>query len=246
MRLMWNQLGEKIFETGVDRGVLYLPNAVNVSNYGDGVAWNGLTAVNRSYLGAIATPYYVDGIMYLNVVSTEEFGAVLEAYTYPDEFAQFDGAGEVEIGLFANEQTRNRFGLSYRTQVGNDVDSRAHGYKIHLIYGAVAIPTQQSYRTFSDSPEATIFSWNITATPVLVPGFKRAASLTVDSTRVDRSSLHALEDILYGSPEASPRLPMPVEVASIISTNQNPDVIMTESNDLLLVESDTILLRESV
>lgn len=244
MELKWNQIGEKVFETGLDRGVLYIPDANG--DYNDGVVWNGLTSVNRTFDGAQVTPYYIDGIKYLNVVSTEEFGAVLEAYTYPDEFAQFDGAAEAEMGFFINEQVRSRFGLAYRTQVGNDIDGQVRGYKLHLIYGAVAIPTEQNFLSFGDSPEATVFSWDISATPISIPGFKPAASVMVDSTKADGFALYELERILYGTGEIDPRLPFPDEIADFLVNNANPDVIFTENNKMLTAEDDGALLKEGI
>lgn len=244
MLLKWNQVGDKIFETGVDRGVLYIPD-VN-GDYTEGVAWNGLISLKRSSAGGQVTPYYIDGIKYLHYAPAEDFSAVLEAFTYPDEFAIFDGAAEIDMGFFVNEQPRKMFGLSYRTKVGDDVDSHNLGYKIHLVYGALAIPTEQTYQTMGDSPEATLFSWDISALPVNVPGFKPAASLTLDSTKLDIAAMYGLENILYGDFENDPRLPLPNEIAVFIAENSNLPLIMTEDNNMLLSDNGSILLSDDV
>lgn len=194
-KIVWDQTGERLYETGVKNGVLYIPtNGV----YSKGVAWNGLTAVTESPSGAEATPLYADDIKYLNLVSAEEFGATIEAYTYPDEFAQCDGSAELTPGVTIGQQARSTFGLSYRTTVGNDVSGTDFGYKLHLIYGALAAPSEKAYATINDSPEAITFSWEVTTTPVNVTGLKPTASLTIDSTKADAEKLSALEDILYG------------------------------------------------
>jgi hypothetical protein len=211
MRLLWDQVGERLYETGVDRGVLYLPNGVGV--YDEGHAWNGLTTVTESPSGAESNPQYADNIKYLNLVSAEEFGATVEAFTYPDEFAQCDGTAEPSPGVLLGQQTRRKFGLAYRTQLGNDVDGNDFGYKLHLIYGAMAAPSEKAYGTVNDSPEALTFSWELSTTPVEVPGYKPTASLVIDSTKVAAANLTALEDI--GTAGADPRLPLPAEVLSI-------------------------------
>lgn len=213
MRLKWDQVGERYYETGVDHGVLYIPD--NTGAYNEGVAWNGLVSVNESPSGAEVTPQYADNIKYLNLVSAEEFGATIEAFTYPDEFAQFDGTAEPEPGILIGQQTRGTFGLAYRTLVGNDTESTDFGYKIHLVYGAMAAPTEKSYNTVNDTPEAITFSWELTTTPVEVPGLKPSATLVVDSTKVDATALAALEDILYGTAEDEPRLPLPAEIIEL-------------------------------
>lgn len=222
-RLKWDQVGERLFETGVDRGVLYIPDATGA--YDEGHAWNGLVAVSESPSGAETTPQYADNIKYLNLVSAEEFGATIEAFTYPDEFAQFDGTAEPNPGVLIGQQTRGTFGLCYRTQVGNDVAGTDFGYKLHLIYGAVAAPTEKAYGTVNESPEALTFSWELTTTPVEVPGFRPTASLVVDSTKVTAADLAELELALYGDdgdpdaatpiPPTLPRLPLPEEVIAI-------------------------------
>lgn len=194
-KLIWDQTGERLYETGVKNGVLYIPtNGV----YNKGVAWNGLTAVTESPSGAEATALYADDIKYLSLMSTEEFGATVEAYTYPDEFAQCDGSASLATGVMIGQQPRKTFGLSYKTTVGNDVDGNDYGYKLHLIYGALAAPSEKAYSTINDSPEAITFSWEITTTPVNVTGAKPTASITIDSTKADAEKLAALEKILYG------------------------------------------------
>lgn len=213
-KLVWDKTGERLYETGVDHGVLYPIQAGGV--YTKGVAWNGLTAVTESPSGAEASPIYADNIKYLNLMSAEEFSATIEAYTYPDEFAECDGSAAVAKGVFIGQQARKVFGLSYRTVLGNDVESNAYGYKLHLIYGALAAPSEKGYTTINDSPEAISFSWEVSTTPVNVEGYKPTASLTIDSTKADPVKLAALEKILYGDTEVEPRLPLPDEVVSIM------------------------------
>lgn len=215
-RITWDQSGERIYETGVKQGVLY-PQASG-GTYPTGVAWNGLTAVTESPSGAEATALYADDIKYINLMSTEEFGATIEAYTYPDEFAQCDGSASLTEGVVIGQQARKAFGLCYRTTVGNDVDGNDYGYKLHIIYGALASPSEKAYATINDSPEAITFSWEITTTPVSVTGFKPTATIAIDSTKVDKAKLKSLEDILYGSESAEPRLPLPDEIATIMGS----------------------------
>ena len=194
-KLVWDQTGERLYETGIKNGVLYIPtNGV----YNKGVAWNGLTAVTESPSGAEATALYADDIKYLSLMSTEEFGATVEAYTYPDEFAQCDGSASLATGVMIGQQPRKTFGLCYRTTIGNDTEGNDFGYKLHIIYGALASPSEKAYATINDSPEAITFSWEITTTPVNVTGAKPTASLTIDSTKVDAEKLAALEKVLYG------------------------------------------------
>lgn len=212
-KIKWDQTGERFYETGVSKGVLY-PLAAGA--YSKGVAWNGLTAVNESPSGAEATPLYADNIKYLNLMSAEEFGATIEAYTYPDEFAACNGEAELTTGVSIGQQARSTFGLSYQTKIGNDQNSEL-GYKIHLIYGALAAPSEKAYATVNDSPEAITFSWEISTTPVEVTGFKPTATIVVDSTKVDAEKLAALEAILYGSEQNEARLPLPNEVLEIIN-----------------------------
>ena len=213
-KLKWDQLGERVYETGVSKGVLY--PQVNGA-YPKGVAWNGLTNVNESPSGAEATPLYADNIKYLNLMSAEDFGATVEAYTYPDEFAECNGEQSLANGVQVGQQKRKAFGMSYQTKVGNDTDPDV-GYKIHLVYGALAKPSEKSYGTVNDSPEAITFSWELTTTPVDVPDLKPTASLVIDSTKVDKAKLTKLEDILYGTQEQEARLPLPEEVATIFNT----------------------------
>lgn len=222
-KLKWDQTGERFYETGVRNGVLY-PLGTG-GTYPKGVAWNGLTAVTESPSGAEATPLYADDIKYLNLMSTEEFGATIEAYTYPDEFAQCDGSAALATGVSIGQQSRKAFGLCYRTTLGNDVDGNDYGYKLHIIYGALAAPSEKAYATINDSPEAITFSWEVTTTPVNVTGFKPTASITIDSTKVDKSKLTSLEEILYGKDAPSnggegtdPRLPLPDEIAELMKT----------------------------
>ena len=212
-RLTWDATGERIYETGVRNGVLYVSNN---GAYPKGVAWNGLTAVTESPSGAEPTALYADDIKYLNLISAEEFGATVEAYTYPDEFAQCNGEASLVAGVTIGQQPRKTFGMAYRTVVGNDTENENYGYKLHLIYGAVAAPSEKAYATINDSPEAITFSWELTTTPVSVNGFKPTASLTIDSTKVDPEKLAALEDILYGKDDQDARLPLPNEVATLM------------------------------
>lgn len=194
-KLVWDKTGERLYETGVKNGVLYIPTD---GVYSKGVAWNGLTAVTESPSGAEATALYADDIKYLSLMSTEEFGATVEAYTYPDEFAQCDGSASLATGVMIGQQPRKTFGLCYRTTIGNDTEGNDFGYKLHIIYGALASPSEKAYATINDSPEAITFSWEITTTPVNVTGAKPTASLTIDSTKVDAEKLAALEKVLYG------------------------------------------------
>jgi hypothetical protein len=215
-KLVWDKTGERYYETGVKQGVLY-PQGEDGA-YTKGVAWNGLTAVTESPSGAEANPLYADDIKYLNLISAEEFGATIEAYTYPDEFAECDGSAEIAPGVSIGQQKRKAFGLSYRTSLGNDVDGADHGYKLHLVYGAIAAPSEKAYATINDSPEAITFSWEVTTTPVAVEGFKPTAHLEINSTKVDATKLKALEAILYGSESEEAKLPLPDEVAELMKT----------------------------
>lgn len=214
-KIVWDQTGERLYETGVKNGVLYVQEN---GTYPKGVAWNGLTAVTESPSGAEPTALYADDTKYVNLVSAEEFGATIEAYTYPDEFAECDGSASIADGVYIGQQNRKTFGLSYKTTVGNDVNNNNHGYKLHLIYGAVASPSEKSYSTINDSPDAITFSWEISTTPVNVTGHKPTALLTIDSTKVDPAKLAKLEAVLYGSSEADARLPLPDEIVSILTT----------------------------
>lgn len=221
-KIVWDKTGERFYETGVKQGVLYIPTE---GVYSKGVAWNGLTAVTESPSGAEATALYADDIKYLNLLSTEEFGATIEAYTYPDEFAACDGSAELTKGVTIGQQKRSTFGLCYKTTIGNDTDGNDHGYKLHIIYGALATPSEKAYSTINDSPDAVTFSWGITTTPVNVAGQKPTASLVIDSTKADKTKLEALEAILYGKDPTSqeahdgvePRLPLPDEIKTLMT-----------------------------
>jgi hypothetical protein len=213
--LTWDNVGERLYETGVDHGVLYIPD-VN-GDYSNGYAWNGLTTVTESPSGAEASPQYADNIKYLNLISAEEFGATIEAFTYPDEFAQCDGTFFAEVGVAIGQQSRKMFGLAYRTRLGNDIDGTDHGYKLHLIYGAMAAPSEKAYGTINDSPEAITFSWDVTTTPVAVAGHKPTAQMVIDSTKVNAAALATLEGMLFGTAGTDPRLPLPDEVISVFA-----------------------------
>ena len=215
-KIVWDQTGERLYETGVKQGVLYIPTS---GVYSKGVAWNGLTAVTESPSGAEATALYADDIKYLNLMSAEEFACTIEAYTYPDEFAECDGSASLVAGVNIGQQPRKTFGLCYRTTVGNDTDSNAHGYKLHMVYGCLAAPSEKAYATINDSPEAITFSWEVSTTPVNVTGHKPTALLTIDSTKADPAKLAALEDILYGKDQVEPRLPLPDEIATLMAAD---------------------------
>ena len=213
-KLVWDQTGERLYETGVRNGVLYVQDG---GIYPKGVAWNGLTAVTESPSGAEATALYADDIKYLNLMSNEEFGATIEAYTYPDEFAECDGSAALVAGVMLGQQKRKTFGLCYRTALGNDTEGSDYGYKLHIIYGALAAPSEKAYATINDSPEAITFSWDVSTTPVEVEGYKPTASITIDSTKVDAAQLAALEAVLYGSEDAEARLPLPGEIKTLMT-----------------------------
>lgn len=217
-RLVWDKTGERLYETGVSQGVLYPQSS---GTYPKGVAWNGLTTVTESPSGAEATALYADNIKYLNLFSAEEFGATIEAYTYPDEFMECDGSAQYAKGAYIGQQNRKSFGLCYKSLLGNDTDGQDHGYKLHIIYGAMASPSEKAYATVNDSPEAITFSWEVTTTPVNVTGFEPTASIVIDSTKCDPEKLQDLEDILYGSDTGGsggtePRLPLPDEIATTL------------------------------
>lgn len=215
MKLEWDKIGERFYETGVEKGVLFpFMNGA----YTKGVVWNGLTAVNEKPSGAEATALYADNMKYLNLTSAEDFGASIEAYTYPDEFAICDGSAEIAQGVTIGQQKRISFGLSYVTKLGNDVDESDYGYKIHLIYGCKAAPSEKGYSTINDSPDAVTLSWELSTTPVKVPGFKPTACVTINSTKVNAKELAKLEDILYGTEETESRLPMPEELITIFTS----------------------------
>lgn len=214
-KLTWDNTGERLFETGVKNGVLYPIQADG--KYTKGVAWNGLISVTESPSGAEATALYADDIKYVNLLSNEEFGATIEAYTYPDEFAECDGSGTLAEGVTVGQQKRKVFGLCYKTTIGNDVDGNDHGYKLHLVYGCLAAPSEKAYSTINDNPDAITFSWEVTTTPVNVTGFKPTSQITIDSTKVDQAKLTKIEDLLYGTAEKEPSLPLPDELAAALA-----------------------------
>lgn len=221
-RLVWDATGERFYETGVKNGVLYLQTS---GIYNRGYVWNGLTAVTEKPTGAEATALYADDVKYLNLMSNEDFEATIEAYTYPSEFAECDGSVALTTGVMIGQQARKTFGLCYRTTLGNDADGNDYGYKLHIIYGAMASPSEKGYSTINDSPEAITFSWEIKTTPVNVTGYKPTALITIDSTKVNAAKLTALENILYGTPAADARLPLPDEIASLMGGTTEYSVI---------------------
>jgi len=212
-KIVWDQIGEKVFETGVKNGVLYPRD--NNGAYPLGVAWNGLVSISESPTGAEANPLYADDIKYLNMTSVEEFEASIEAYTYPEEFELCDGSANLAAGVKVGQQTRTAFGLAYKTTLGNDILDVEYGYKLHLIYNALAAPSEKAYSSINDSPEAITFSWDITTTPVNVNGKKPTASVIIDSTKANAEKLAALEVILFGAPGVDPRLPLPDEINTL-------------------------------
>lgn len=214
--LEWDKVTERIFEAGVDRGVLYLPN--NTGVYDKGYAWNGLVSATESPSGAESNKQYANNSVYVNLVSAEEFSATLEAFTYPEEFAECDGTAVPTAGVYVGQQRRKSFGLAYRSRIGNDVDGTDFGYKLHLIYGALAAPTEKAYTTINDSPEAATFSWDLSTTPVEVGGgLKPTATLTIDSTKVSAQKLADLENLLYGTSGVDPQLPTPAAVIAMFN-----------------------------
>lgn len=220
-KLVWDKTGERLYETGTKHGVHYSQNSDGT--YTKGVAWNGLTAVTDSPSGAEANPIYADDMKYLNLMSAEEYGCTIEAYTYPDEFAESDGSAYVATGVKIGQQKRKTFGFSYTTTIGNDTEGDDHGYKIHLVYGCLASPSEKAYQTINDSPEAVTFSWEVSTTPVDVPGYKPTATLEIDSTKCDATKLKQLEDILYGTESEEPRLPLPEEVITLIGNGSTKE-----------------------
>lgn len=242
--LTWDQVGERLYETGVDHGVLFVPDVDG--NYDEAHVWNGLVTVTESPSGAEANAQYADNIKYLNLLSAEEFGATIEAFTYPDAFAQMDGSESPVVGLSVGQQGRGVFGLAYRTNIGNDLDGADHGYKLHLIYGAQASPSEKAYGTINDSPEAITFSWEITTTPVPVTGLKPTASLVIDSTQVDAGGLSDLEDVLFGTVSDDARLPAPDEVISLLGgTTINVDLTLS-ANQPTFVEATGVVTLPAV
>lgn len=245
-RVTWDGVGQKKFETGIDHGVLYLPNGSGV--YNNGYPWNGLTAVTESPSGAESNKQYADNIVYLNLISVEEFGGTIEAFTYPNQFAACDGSAEIEDGVFLGQQDRKGFGLSYRTKIGNDTQGVSHGYKLHLVYGAYASPSEKNYATMNDSPEATALSWEFYTTPVpvgVIGGVERkpTATLIIDSTMVDSTALATLEDFLYGTPGTDPSLPTPAAVYALFAgtvTTVTPGVpTYNSTTDIITIPSTT-------
>lgn len=221
-KLVWDKSSERLYETGIKNGVLYVQGTGGT--YPKGVAWNGLTAVTESPSGAEPTPLYADDIKYLNLLSTEEFGATIEAYTYPDEFAECDGSKSLAAGVYIGQQARKAFGMCYKTTLGNDTEGNDHGYKLHIIYGALAAPSEKAYETINDTPEAITFSWEISTTPVNVKGSKPTATIVIDSTKANPEKLAALEVILFGADAPNgegtgtdPRLPLPDEIATLMT-----------------------------
>lgn len=219
-KLVWDKEGEHLYETGVKNCALYVHDG---QKYGNGVAWNGITGITESPSGAEATPLYADDTKYLNLYSVEELGATVEAYTYPDEFAECDGSASIATGITIGQQNRKTFGLAYKSVVGNDTEANDYGYKIHIIYGAKASPSEKAYATINDSPEAITFSWELTTTPVEVTGHKKTASVTIDTTKFTtedaKKKLKTLEDKLFGSENEEPTLLMPDEIIKLIGTN---------------------------
>lgn len=213
--LVWDQVGDRLYETGIDKGVLYIPDVSGV--YATGVAWNGLVSVSESPSGAEPTPQYADNIKYLNLVSAEDFSATIEAFTYPDEFAQFDGLAVPIAGVQVGQQPRGVFGLSYRSLLGNDVEGTAYGYKLHLLYGCQAAPSEKAYNTVNDSPEPITFSWEISTTPAPVTGYAPTALIVVDSSAVGATELALLEAELWGDVTGTPNLPTPDAVIALLT-----------------------------
>lgn len=213
-KLVWDNVGERFYETGVKNCALYLQSTNG--SYPKGVAWNGISAINESPSGAESSPIYADDTKYLNLISNEELSASIEAYTYPDEFAECDGSAEIATGITIGQQPRKAFGLAYKTTLGNDIVGNEYGYKLHLLYGCKAAPSEKAYSTINDSPEAITFSWEISTTPVNVKGFKPTSNLTIDSSKVAPEKLAALEAVLFGSESAEARLPLPDEIITLV------------------------------
>jgi len=242
-KAVWDEIGKHVYETGVDHGMLY-PEVNNA--YPVGCVWNGLTGVTESPSGAEATPLYADNIKYLNLVSVEEYGATINAYTYPDEWMQCDGSAEIMTGVTIGQQPRKEFGFVYRTRIGNDTQLDNYGYKLHLIYNALASPSDQEHSTVNDSPEATEFSWEISTTAIPVEGYKPTATLVIDSTKTTTAALKAIEDVLFGTDSTDPRLPLPGEVLTIMKNADAEEtfvtVTITEPESTSVTEGDTLTL----
>lgn len=224
MRLAWDQIGKKTYETGVDRVVLYkqtLDPESKATVYGTGTAWNGVSNINDNPSGGESNKQYADNQLYLNLLSAEEYAATIEAFTYPDEFEECDGSKEVAPGVYIQQQSRKGFGISYRSLIGNDTEGTDYGYKIHLVYGCLAAPTEKGHATVNESPEAGTMSWEVSTTPVQVEGYKPTATMVIDSTKVSVEKLKKLEDILYGTESSEPRLPLPDEVIELMSDKED-------------------------
>lgn len=214
-KLVWDAVGERRFEAGVDRGVLFV---MGTNGYGNGVAWNGLTSVSVSPEGADATDLWADNLKYATMRSAETVGATIEAYTYPDAWNECDGSASVATGVYLHQQNRKTFGFCWRTMIGDDTHTDlSKGYKLHFLYGCTASPSETSYETINDSPDAMTFSWEIDTTPLTVEGFKPTAYLSIDSTEVDATKLETLEKVIYGDGETEARLPLPAEIITMFS-----------------------------
>ena len=237
--LAWDQTGQRLYETGTDRGVLYPQNSSG--QYPKGVAWNGLTGVTESPSGADKTDLWADNIKYLSLRAAEDFGATITCYMYPDEWLECDGSAEPVSGVIIGQQTRKPFGLSFRSIIGNDTESNDHGYKIHLIYNATASPSERAYATVNDSPEAIEFSYELATTPTNITGYKPIASMTIDSTKVAADRLAALEAVLYGNGATDPRLPLPDEVIEILGGTSVPSVTVIPSRNEITVGDEFVL-----
>ncbi len=226
-KLVWDKVGERRYETGLDHGVLY---PMVDGAYPKGVAWNGLTAVNESPSGAEANPFYADNIKYLNLISAEDFSATIEAYTYPDEWEECDGSAEVAPGVIIGQQSRKPFGFSYRTKIGNDTDGQNHGYKLHMVYNGMASPSERNRQTINESPEPSNLSWEVTTTPINVTGYSPTAHLIIDSTKTDPRKMKMLEDILYGTADVEPRMPLPDEIIELMTSPLPTEVTVTATD----------------
>lgn len=245
MRIVWDTVGERFYETGVDHGVLYPYNS-ETGAFDNGVAWNGLTAVNEQPSGAEPSPLYADNIKYLNLMSAEEYASTIEAYTYPDEFEECDGSAELAPGVVVGQQPRKMFGVSYRTLIGNDTEGTSKGYKLHLVYNCLASPSERSHATVNDSPEAATLSWSVSTTPVEVPGFKPTATITIDSTKVSAAKMAVLEEVLYGNASTAPKLPLPAEIIEIFGNAAETGIVITPVTASIGVGESFLLNAETV
>lgn len=240
MRLVWDTVGKRFYETGVDRGVLY-PYDTTSGKFTNGVAWNGLTAINESPSGAEPTPLYADNIKYLNLMSAEEYAATIEAYTYPDEFEECDGSVAIAPGVTVGQQSRKLFGISYRTLIGNDTEGTAKGYKLHLVYNCLASPSERAHSTVNDSPEAAQLSWSVSTTPVDVPGQKPTVTITIDSTKVDPAKLALLEDMLYGTANSVPELPLPAAIIALFGGGDTTGITINPTSATVEIGASILL-----